>query len=61
VGIGFGLYAADSHSILGDYFPLAALQNFLINFGLQHIADLHWLLKNINLSSFYRLKLKLPC
>jgi hypothetical protein len=32
VGIGIGLYAADSHSILSDYFPLAAFQNSWINF-----------------------------
>jgi len=27
VGIGFGLYAADSHSTLINYFPLAAVEN----------------------------------
>jgi hypothetical protein len=38
-GIGFGLYAADSHSILSDYFPLAAVQKSWINFRSRHQAD----------------------
>jgi len=39
VVIGFGLYAADSHSTLSNYFPLAAFQNSWINFCPRHGAD----------------------
>ena len=39
VGIGFGFYAVNRHSILSDYFSLAAVQNSWINFGLRHLTD----------------------
>jgi hypothetical protein len=39
-GIGYGLYAADSRSIMNDYFLLAAVQNSWINFRSQHKADI---------------------
>jgi len=38
VGIGFGLYAVDSHSNLSDYFPLATVQLANVNFSKRHTA-----------------------
>ena len=61
VGIGFGLYAVDSHSNLSDYYPLAAYQNSWINFRSRHDGlALNWWTPRISVKSARRCLMTKP-